>query len=875
MKSTPHSAFFNLPAKYYKVMTKERWSQRRWIAGLWLTALLWLLNAQGSALAQQNGDPSAFLGSDGLYNFSSNGTLQDEYGNSYGGDFYQGVSSNNSGNQSLIDGGGNLWGITYYDDGQGYGVQPHFSETGVTYNPNNTPQFSSPPYVAVTTDYRSFVGLPPGVTVDSNYTLGSLFDGSNYYYPAYSFTNPNSGTVVSVFLNLPTDDVFVIDASPYYLFNGSGLSLDQSSGTWPSSNNLFPAPPPNPVYTLVAGDASAVSYTLGVVNVSSGAGWYTEELDYFDPSGNYDLTIHRYFNNRSYSGDVSGTADGWENYSGTFDPINVVFSNISNPDIQISSSTLNNGGNLRQGPIAISWDGTLVLYQSSDGSGNDYYQDGTGNVNVTINGGSSTSGYNGLRNSSISGTFNSSTSTFSVVNPLTHIRDLNFFAFGTDGNPIGLPPGLILIFGSQGPGAAVIVSNSDPQIGGLFIMNPNFTYQRRDGSWVTKYSLSQSEAEGYNRTVLSGWDLIIADATGLFNSPPYITNDTSNQDQVINAVSGWPLSNAFPPQIYVNGAAYQINWLTDSMSSSITSPFLGTASGGVDYYGPGSTSPIMLTWTWNRGFVSWNLMFTAGPLVNISFPFDGVNTFSNVPFGWAISVNPPPAGPSQGRPASVNWNGTLLTYNGTASVLDSGDVYQATASNGNITQLIIGYGGSVGIYEGRPGVAVPFMGYTGGTYNSISGTFDFGTQNIGTITALNTNNLILSTSSNIGSLDVPGNSISLGTWIDSGNESEAGFVLSFSPPPASSQPALLQFGSMLAQSNWIWSRSTSDGSTSQQAAMTLDQTNRLLLYNPANQTTPAVTIDPVNGVSSVVPVRVLPAGDINMGTFQSGPQPGQ
>jgi hypothetical protein len=123
-----------------------------------------------------------------------------------------------------------------------------------------------------------------------------------------------------------------------------------------------------------------------------------------------------------------------------------------------------------------------------------------------------------------------------------------------------------------------------------------------------------------------------------------------------------------------------------------------------------------------------------------------------------------------------------------------------------------------------------------------------------------------------GGLDILGNSFTLGNWM-SGSESVYGFALTYTDVPTG--PSLLGLSTTRSAVNWLWTHPSTDGGADQVQAMVLDNAHRLLLYDPAKQTSAAVTIDPVNGVSSQVPVRVLPSGDVNMGNFQSGPQPGQ
>jgi hypothetical protein len=204
------------------------------------------------------------------------------------------------------------------------------------------------------------------------------------------------------------------------------------------------------------------------------------------------------------------------------------------------------------------------------------------------------------------------------------------------------------------------------------------------------------------------------------------------------------------------------------------------------------------------------------------------------------------------------------------------DVYDGSY-NGNPIQMTIDSGGNVAVYlgyGGSSGYLYSTPSFTG-TYNSSSNLFDFGSANVGTVASLGNSNTLLGTSSSTGNLDIPGDILSLGTWQNGAGESTNGFALAFTPSPGSGQAALLQFGSTVALTDWLWSRSVSDGSSSQQTAMELDPTNKLLLYSSGDTSTVQIALDPTNGASFQVPVRFQAAGDVSMGNFTSGPQPGQ
>jgi len=214
-----------------------------------------------------------------------------------------------------------------------------------------------------------------------------------------------------------------------------------------------------------------------------------------------------------------------------------------------------------------------------------------------------------------------------------------------------------------------------------------------------------------------------------------------------------------------------------------------------------------------------------------------------------------------------------LSFNGAAAGALGLDVYDGTFQ-GNPIQLTIDPSGNVAVYLGYGNSLSSSASYTG-TYNPVSQLFDFGSATVGRVVSLNSSNTVLGTSRSTGNLDIPGNILSLGSWQNGAGESVNGFILAFTPSPGSGAAALLQFGSTVALTDWLWSRSVTDGSASQQTAMELDPTNRLLVYSPGTNPTATITLDPANGASFQVPVRFQAAGDVSMGNFQSGPQPGQ
>jgi len=469
--------------------------------------------------------------------------------------------------------------------------------------------FSNPALLALASNGQPYVPTAPCITVRSTYQISGMWNGGNWLSPDFSLNS--NGTNYADFANPPESMIFQIDSSPYYIYTSGYLLIDESSGTWPPSN-VMPNPPPQTIYVLDSGESNWATYSLQGVNTSGGANWYSEQDNYTNVTGaGQQVTLQRYYNNSTYSGAISGDTDLGNYFSGSFDPVAQQFSNISPPDIQVTLSSVGNGN--RQGPLYISWDDTLLAYGSTDNSGNDYYGDSTGQWWVIINNGLYTYGssptYGG-----ISGSYNTATSAFSVPDP-------DFFALDSNGNAIGLPTGLIVIAGSAGIANSIYLSNNQQTMPA----NANYIWQRPDGSWASEYVGLPS----------SYW-FLIGDASNPTNydSQVYVTADTSSQNQFINAVSGWPLSNAYPSQLYVNGVSCALQW----GSNQIGGP--GQMNGFAPYTSADGTISLTLSWSFDYSQFSWTWTMNSGQWNGDYGAFDGVSNFSNVPFGLTISLNP-------------------------------------------------------------------------------------------------------------------------------------------------------------------------------------------------------------------------------------------
>lgn len=662
-----------------------------------------------------------------------------------------------------------------------------------------------------------------------------LFNGapSGYGYTGYDASqdvsyDAYSGFTIDQNYNV-TDWTNVLGTYDHYGFTFSvpGLLAATSDGR--------AIRPPPLQYATVTISSNTIWYYLAGTNVGYGNGSYTEELNYQDVSnsGSNHLTVHRSFDNGSLSGDVSGTQNG-DSFSGTFDPgaftatittdsqgllpIDVLFSSAPQPPP-------------RQGPPFISWNGLLLTYASTDGSGNDYYHDVSTTTQVVVNNGSATSGSGPA--GAVSGSYSTTTQTFTV-----NVGD--FFAMDDNRNPIGLPAGLILVTGYSGFGTSILVADSNSPS----VVTANYTYQQVDGNWCAKYI----------GLPVNHWFVVADNANPPnYNSQIYVTSDTTTQDRVINAVAGWPLSNSYPPQLYVNGVVCPLQWDTNYVTGS--DQYTG---GGASYATADNSVVVTLNWWSSAGSVSWWWSSNTGP----SGGWDGVSTFTGVTESFVVSLNMPVPNPVHG-PAGLALNGVPFVFNGALSGLWNADVY-----DGSGYHFVISPDNSVRVYAiGSSSVLFS------GTYDPASRLFNFGSANIGTVTATNGSTGILGTSPSSGNLDIPGSTLSLGSWLNAAGDSVGGFVLSFNPIQSSEQYGLIRFASTLAQTDWQWSRASVDGSTDQRLALELDLSNRLLLYSPGGDSGAKIILDPVNGASFKVPIRMLPAGDLNMGNYQLGPQP--
>lgn len=682
---------------------------------------------------------------------------------------------------------------------------------------------------------------PPAVSES-----GSLY---TYIYTAYDET---LAAYYDAYLS-EFGDVYRIYAdgqvrNAFYSVIGSYDSTSYTFNIWntlavTTDGNAINPPPAPYIIAYNPNSPSGVGLILAGVNYSVFGGGFTAELDYIDPtSGSNWFTIHRCFTGGSLSGDVSGGLGG-ETFSGTYSGnVNddtvmataLTDQNFNPANVSFYFSANNPTSTTRDGPPYISWNGILLTFAFTDSEGINIYQNDTGTVVVNLSSGSVWgSGPSG----SVSGTYDRSTKEFSA-------NVVNFFGLDDNRNPIGLPTGLMIKTGFSGFATSILSAPTNS----ASVVHATYTYQDpTDGTWVAEYTGLAANSR-----------ILIADDHGNYNSQIYLTQNTSSQNQIINASAGWPATNLYPSTLYVNNVPCQIQ----PASQYDTGGSL-PRSGGVSYQPSSYDSTVVLSWNWDS-VSGWHGYVTGK--FGESSPFQGdwvSNSFTNLTGGVTVSVASQGSQPSYGPP-QVAVNGVTFNYD-PSSAGQGVDTYR-----GALGQSVSISGSNVTFYDANGNVVGT------GTYNSATHQFSFGgggntisipgTGGTTTVTATDSqgHNLASVTTIN-GELDVPGNSFTLGTWVDWSGVSIPGFSLSFTPP--TDNPAMLRFGSPIAYTSWVWSHAVTDGASEHQPVMQLDPYHRLLLFSPTDGNNPTIIFDPAGGSVINGPIQIAPQGDILMGEF--------
>jgi len=718
-------------------------------------------------------------------------------------------------------------GSPYYDNyltpgGLSITVREDYSvnDSSNLYDPN-TQTFGGGGYLAVDSDLLTLLGVSSssGLIIRSTSSFSGIYNGSTWITPDNSFTNP-SGVTVAYYQNLPDGTLFSTGSSPVYVYYawGSPRIIDNLGGNWPPSD-IFSTPP----QTVYVNDGVFVLNSI-VGGIASNT-YFVETLTYLDPNlPGSNVTIDRYYNQGTTWGDLF--VSGFVTDNCTFDPGSWQISNFGDSSVAISFSPPPQVPSV--GPFYISWNNRLlhVAYTSPDDT--DHYESANRQLRVTISMIFQVAATDQNNNTAF-GSYDPSSGAFTI----TGSADTgNFVGLGSGGDPLGLPDGLLLTFGSDGFGNSIGYSVDS-------YLQPTYHFVRPDGRWSVKYI-----------GLPIGQYIVIADNHGNYNSQLYYYGSA---EMDIDATNGWPLSNAFPAGLYVNGVVCPLRWETNFIANPGQD-----VTGGASYISSDGVTAVTLSWAWNGGTgVTWTWSFDGQ-----SGDWNGSNVvLSN---GAVISLSAPPTGPSTG-PASLIWNGLPLTYNSLASQLAGGDAYE-----GGGIRVVISANGSATVIDTNSGSVL----YSG-TYDPSTHQFNFGSANFGSVSAVNGSGQILATTTSgsnggSGNLDVLGNMFSLGSW-QNGTNTFPGFILTFTPPSAADLPASLQFSGTVALTDWIWNHANANGTSGYTTAMKLDSGHRLSLFDPGTPGSATVVLDPGQGSSFHGPLRVQPQGDISMGSYQSSP----
>lgn len=528
----------------------------------------------------------------------------------------------------------------------------------------------------------------------------------------------------------------------------------------------------------------------------------------------------------------------------------------------------------KYGPPQITWNGEVLTF-SCNTTGADVYEHGTG-AHVTISGSTVT----------VTGTH----SVLGIYNPATYQFDFGndqamqgFLAQNADGDLLGKPAGIVVNvnnYNTWNPAPEGWRDGSAQYI----VLGDGTTYR-----YSYDYARNQNTIGVKFLNIPQDSLFRIADSNGNFISPVYRYSASGTNDFVVNASHDymdpnsyyWDSSNLYPPQLYVNGhyTVLDASSLSDSRDSQ------GNCSGAVNYHVQPTGETISIAWTW---YGSFNAVVTGSydSFSNISGKWDGYKLFAQLPSGLVISLYPPTTAVRYG-PTQVEWNGVVLTFNSVASSVSGSnpqgdDVY--TDANGSSIKAVVGSNGSVVLY------AADGTQYAG-TYSASTGVFTITGQPEGAVVALNSSGSPAhrqstsatgtagGVSSFLGSVDIQGDYLTLGSWKDNSGYSVEGLSISFADVQ-NPQTTFIRFAAVRNSTTWIWSHADSDGSGAQDAIMQLDISNRLQLFDPGAQTggttaQPTIILDPAASGTSQFKGAVLiaPQGDLDMGQFKTGSAP--
>ena len=706
-------------------------------------------------------------------------------------------------------------------------------------------------FAAVDTS-SNFLGLSTGITVisPSGSYSASLTDANGSLHSSVASFTRADGAVVSKFLDVPGGPIQINGSSPLYSFNswwGAGeMVIDAvNPGGWPQSNLLFTSPP-------ATMNVNGRTYTLAGTSSTGLSGYSLSEGFYYtNPTGG-QAGFGRYWTGNTSSGAVWATPPTGASFSGSLDPYSYAVSNLVSSTGATTGMIVTFGGNLPStpplyGPPAISWNGTTLAFTFTDSTGADGYQDFTGAMRVSVRSGwpspSVSAWQSANQTSPFSGSYASPVFSFDSNN-YANSGVGTMIALDANGDPLGTSAGIVLYFGVDGLGRTLHFEDGT-------YYSPTYTFRRNDGSWGVKFT---GLPTGYFTVT---------------DSPLY---RFTGADMVISTVaSGWSASNVTcPPQLYVNGI----------LSPKDASGSLASQGGSQAYHGAGVT--VTLGWSWTATAPAWSVSGTVEGTGAFTGIWDGQGSFTSLPAGVEISLNPSWFAPRFG-PALVDWNGERLIFDPIASQTLGVDVYGGTEG----FQMLVSHDGTV-VVQPKNG------GWTfGGYYLAGLHRLTFDTTDFGTVSTLDgAGNVLVTTVSSggggggggggldgngnltvPGTLDIRGNTLNFGSWVSGTGTSVNGLTLAF-VPAASGANNQIRLDAARPLTDWLWLHAQSDGSGDSVTAMKLDSSHRLSLFDPASpaNSIPGIVLNPGGRSRFDKPVRIAPQGDISMGVFTADPE---
>ena len=629
-----------------------------------------------------------------------------------------------------------------------------------------------------------------------------------------------------------------------------------------------------------------INFVSGTLNFNGDASDY-----YVTPDGYVSVTITGNLRDRdnnpyNYQAGVSAVYYGYNyNYGGVYNTYNGTFSGVGF-DLRTSQRTTNSNTHT-SGPTY--WvNGVLPLIwrdggDSSDSDGNGSSWDNFGNP-ITGDTLSISSSYTS------SPTYSSSASLYFEGNYFWGQDIGSLYSYN------GVPVPSISGSGSTAPGdpAALYLSTDNPyytggQVGNVFYRagdDASYYYSLGGLKMIVTGSSGSYSCHVYapnTSDTSQNFDFSMTGQPGVFNFTD--ASGTLRFGLVLNADETVQVSTSGPPQdypasIYVYGQSNNYSYvgtatdLDDPGQSSLyyvqrnldTNTFSYSVR-GLNLLKIRSDNSVFLLYPYGTiGTGTYDppshLFQASGGPGTLPMPTYGIDMLNN---GLPFVLTPP-----EGFPASAVINGQLWRF---AYVDGDGVLHYQGYYAGQTLTIGADDGGRGGVRD--VALTDPYGTNETGQYHN----FTFGMSGAtgvgaGTITGGVINPLNIPRQSVAGDIDIFGNILSLGALSDDADA--AGLTMSFSDDGTT---ASLNMALARPSSAWIWSHSTSPGSTTLVNAMKLDASHRLDLYDPANTSTPAIKLDPagkssVNADFSVHGVlRTGAHGDLSMGGFTNGPQP--